>query len=303
MINRLIANIIPLLPEQFVWIFSKKYIAGNTFDDAAKIASEFNKVGIYTTIDILGELLNNKEQALEYQQAYFEAISSSSKIGLQTTFSLKPSMFGLLQDFDFCYSTIHSIIQKAAEYNFFVRIDMEDSGCTDRELELFTKLYKEFPGNVGIVIQSYLKRSIEDVSNLIKISQSDFPVNVRLCKGIYIESARIAYRKRKEINTSFINILEMILKNKLFAAIATHDKILVSDAIRLLEKYNFPKGSYEFQMLYGVAHKLRDQLVGSGRPMRIYVPYGEKWFNYSTRRLQENPRMVREIIKALLINN
>jgi len=204
-------------------------------------------------------------------------------------------MFGLLLDKDICYNHIKEIVAKAASHNNFIRVDMEDSPCTDLEIELFRKLKGEFPKNVGLVLQAYLKRTRSDIENML-----DMPaLNFRLCKGIYTEPAEIAYKSYEEINQHFLDDLEYIFQNKIYVGIATHDKPLVEGAYTLIEKYNVPKSMYEFQMLYGVTPELRKSIVDKGHTMRVYVPYGKQWFAYCTRRLKENPKMAGMIIKAL----
>jgi proline dehydrogenase len=302
MINKLIAWIIQFLPERFVWIFSKKYIAGKNFSDAAKVVKLLNANGIVTTIDVLGEFLDNKQQAINFQKKYFKTIEESAENKLITSISVKPTMFGLLRDFDFCYETIREIILRAKKHNFMVRIDMESSDCTDLELMLFKKLYKEFPANVGLVFQSYLKRTFSDLKNLQKISIVEHPLNIRLCKGIYIEPANIAFKKKEEIKANFIKCLEFMFANKMYPAIATHDKSLIQNCLSFISQYKKNKDEYEFQMLYGVTPKLRDNIVNDGHTMRIYVPYGKHWFNYSTRRLKENPHLVRDIIIGFFVS-
>jgi proline dehydrogenase len=160
-------------------------------------------------------------------------------------------------------------------------------------------LKKEFPSNVGIVIQAYMKRTLDDIKGLSDLNSEAAPLSFRLCKGIYVEPAAIAFKKYEEINQHYIEDLEYMLKNKIHVGIATHDKPLVDAAYKLLEKYNVPKNLYEFQMLYGVTPKLRESIVDEGHSMRVYVPFGEKWFGYSTRRLKENPKMASDIIKAI----
>ncbi|MGD2033822.1 MAG: proline dehydrogenase family protein [Bacteroidales bacterium] len=300
MINKLIAWIIPFFPEKFVWIFSKKYIAGKNFTDAVKIVRQLNSTGVLTTIDILGESMENKRQAREFQEKYFRTIEESAKKGLKTTFSLKPTMFGLLMDFDFCYKTIREIISRAARNDLMVRIDMEDSECTDPELALFKKLYNEFPANAGIVLQAYLRRTLTDLEEISRYSRPETPVNIRLCKGIYIEPRELAYRKKQEIRNNYLKCLDFMLSRNLYPALATHDKELIKKCLSVIEKHGKEKTGYEFQMLYGVTPRLRDRIVNEGHSMRIYVPFGEHWFNYSTRRLKENPHIVRDIILGFL---
>ena len=176
---------------------------------------------------------------------------------------------------------------------------MEDSPCTDDEIRLFRRLKAEFPGNVGLVLQAYLRRTFKDIEDMMDLNSPEFPVSYRLCKGIYVEPEAIAFKKYDEINQHYLEDLEFMFKNKIRVGIATHDKPLVEGAYRLLEKYNVPKNMYEFQMLYGVTPGLRESIVKAGHTMRVYVPFGEKWFGYSTRRLKENPKMASHIIKAI----
>lgn len=251
------------------------------------------------TIDLLGEFITNMQQAEENKNEYLEIIESCEKENIDGNYSLKPTMFGLLLDEEACYRNIREIVKKSAEYGNFVRVDMEDSQCVDKELKLFRRLKGEFPESVGLVFQAYLKRTLSDIKSLEKLNTKINPVNYRLCKGIYVEPALIAYKKYAEINEHFLTDLEYMFSKKMYPAIATHDKLLVEGAYKLIEKYNVPKEQYEFQMLYGVTPDLRKSIVEKGHPMRVYVPYGSQWFAYSTRRLKENPRMASLIIKAL----
>lgn len=301
MINRMISRVVPHLPEQLVWIISKKYIAGKKLEDAIKVVQELNDQHISATIDVLGESINEKDKATVYLQQYLYSINEAAKQKLDTTFSLKPTMFGLRWDFKFCVQSIRSIVRLAAEHNYFVRIDMEDSACTDSELRLYELLYKEFPRYVGIVLQSYLKRSIYDIEWLVSISQPQHPVNIRLCKGIYIESEKIAFKKEDDIHKNFMDCLELMLQKGLYPAIATHHNDLIKKSKHLIQQYGKNKDEYEFQMLYGVTPRRRNELVKSGHKMRVYVPYGERWFEYSSRRIQENPKMVNAIVEGVFI--
>jgi len=295
MFNKLIAALLPYMPQSFVWIFSKRYVAGLAIDEAIKGCKELNSEGILVTLDVLGEFIKTLEEAEVNKKEYLEIIEKAQQNNIQGNYSLKPSMFGLLLDKDICYNHIKEIVAKAASHNNFIRVDMEDSPCTDLEIELFRKLKGEFPKNVGLVLQAYLKRTRSDIENML-----DMPaLNFRLCKGIYTEPAEIAYKSYEEINQHFLDDLEYIFQNKIYVGIATHDKPLVEGAYTLIEKYNVPKSMYEFQMLYGVTPELRKSIVDKGHTMRVYVPYGKQWFAYCTRRLKENPKMAGMIIKAL----
>jgi len=299
MFNRFIASILPYFPKKFIWIFSKPYVSGESVHDAMRVSKDFNSQGIKVTLDVLGEFIKTLEEAEANKNEYLGLIDLAEKEKIDGNYSIKPTSFGLLIDKDVCYQHIREVVQKAAEYNNFIRVDMEDSPCTDLEIELFRKLKKEFPKNVGLVFQAYLKRTIDDIKGLMDLNSEETPLNYRLCKGIYVEPAEIAFKKYEEVNENFLIDLEYIFQNKLYIGIATHDKQLIEGAYELIKKYNVPKNMYEFQMLYGVTPRLRQNIVNDGHMMRIYVPFGKDWFGYSTRRLKENPKMASHIIKAI----
>jgi len=301
MLNRLIANVLPYMPKKLVWVFSKRYIAGETIEDGLLASKLLNEQNIDVTIDLLGEFIESLEEAEENKNKYIEIINRFTDDKVAGNFSLKPTMFGLLIDKEVCYRYIRDIVQLAKEKKSFVRIDMEDSQCVDMELNLYKRLRIEFPYSVGLVLQSYLRRTMSDLESLNDLQTESNPLNFRLCKGIYVEPERIAYKGYDEVREQFLLQLEFMLKNKMYVGIATHDKYLIENAYQLIEKYNVPKNKVEFQMLYGVTPELRQSIVNKGFKMRVYVPFGKHWFNYSTRRLKENPKMATHIIKALFI--
>jgi proline dehydrogenase len=299
MFNKFIAAILPYFPKKFIWIFSKSYISGETIEDAMRVSKDLNNKNIKVTLDVLGEFIQTLEEAEQNKKEYLDLIDISYKNGIDGNFSVKPTSFGLLINKEVCYTHVREIVAKAASYNGFIRIDMEDSPCTDDEIALFRRLKVEFPSNVGLVLQAYLKRTFKDIEGMMDLNSSKFPVSYRLCKGIYIEPETIAFKKYEEINQHYLEDLEFMLKNKVHVGIATHDKPLIDGAYKLLEKYKVPKNMYEFQMLYGVTPGLRESVVKARHNMRVYVPFGKKWFGYSTRRLKENPKMASHIIKAI----
>jgi proline dehydrogenase len=299
MFNKLIASILPYFPKKLIWIFSRSYISGESVEDAMRVSKEFNSNKIRVTLDVLGEFIKNLDEAEINKKEYLDLIDVSIRNSIDGNFSAKPTSFGLLIDKEMCYRHMREIVAKAASLNSFIRVDMEDSPCTDLEIELFRKLKAEFPANVGLVLQAYLKRTFDDLKSMADLNTESIPVNFRLCKGIYIEPEAISYKKKDEINQHFLEDLEFMFSNRMFAAIATHDKMLIEGSYRLIEKYNVPEDLYEFQMLYGVTPGLRQSVVNNGHAMRVYVPFGEKWFGYSTRRLKENPKIASHIIKAI----
>ena len=299
--NRIIAAILPFMPKGFVWIFSKKYIAGKTIDQAIAISKELNANGSMVTIDLLGEFITQLDEAEKNKDEYLNIIEQVQKHKINGNYSLKPTMFGLLIDEEACYKNIREIVKKAASHNNFVRVDMEDSQCVDMEIKLFRRLKAEFPKNVGLVLQAYLKRTRKDIEDMLDLNTKELPVNYRLCKGIYVEPEKIAYKKYEEINKHFLIDLEYMFQQGIYPGIATHDVKLVEGAYQLIEKYKVTNDKFEFQMLYGVTPGLRQSIIDKGYRMRVYVPFGEKWFAYSTRRLKENPRMAQDIIKGIFI--
>ncbi len=301
MIHQLIAWMLPFFPKKVVWLFSRRYIAGIHLEDAFLAAEELNFKGAWATVDHLGEFISELEQVAEAHEACLNALERFAQEDLNMTCSLKPTSFGLLINFDHCYQQVREVVMKASELGKMVRIDMEDAGCVDRELELYRRLHAEFPHNVGIVIQSYLRRTADDLKRLADWHSDETPVNVRLCKGIYQESETIAFKARDEINAHYLADLAFLFSHGIYVGIATHDRILVTGAVDLIEKYGLVPDQYEFQMLFGVAPELRTEIIAQGHHLRVYVPYGHDWFGYSTRRLRENPKMVGQIIKALFV--
>lgn len=299
--NKIVASVLPFMPKNLVWIFSKRYIAGKTIDDAISVSKNLNREGYLVTIDLLGEFITEIGQANDNRDKYLEIIDRIEKENIEGNYSLKPTMFGLLIDKEACYKNIREIVKTVAENNNFVRVDMEDSGCVDLEIELFRRLKKEFPSNVGLVFQAYLRRTLDDIKALEDIHSEQTPVNYRLCKGIYVEPETIAYKKYQEINDHYVEDLDYMFGKGMYAGIATHDTPLVDAAYELIEKYQVPPDKYEFQMLYGVTPALRKSIIEKGHRLRVYVPFGKDWFAYSTRRLKENPKMAAEIIKALFV--
>ncbi len=301
MLNKLIANILPYMPKKLVWVFSRRYIAGETIEEGLLASKLLNEQNIEVTVDLLGEFIETLDEAVANKEHYLKIVEQFTQEMVKGNFSLKPTMFGLLIDKDACYRYIREVVALAAQKDTFVRIDMEDSQCVDPEIELFWKLHKEFPQNVGLVVQAYLRRTHADLDGLKELNTEDAPLNFRLCKGIYIEPEKIAYKKYDEVREHFLKDLEFMLKNKMYVGIATHDQFLVESSYKLIEKYQVPQNRYEFQMLYGVTPDLRQSIIDSGHKMRVYVPFGKQWFNYSTRRLKENPKVASHIIKALFI--
>lgn len=301
MFNKLITSILPYMPKKLVWIFSKRYVAGETIEDGLKVSQKLNSQGILATIDLLGEFIKEIGEAEVNKDRYIAIVDRFTSEGIQGSFSVKPTMFGLLIDEGKCYWNIREVVKRAAEKGSFVRVDMEDSQCVDMEIKLYKRLKAEFPNHVGLVIQAYMRRSPDDLEKLLEIHSPESPLDFRLCKGIYVEPKEIAWKGYDEVRQQYLLLLEFMLKHKINVGIATHDKYLVEESYKLIEKYNPDPKSVEFQMLYGVTPELRSSIVALGHRMRVYVPFGKDWFGYCTRRLKENPKMASMIIKAIFV--
>ena len=289
--HNLLVKTVQLMPESVVWIFSKKYIAGKTLQAAVDTVKDLNSKGILATLDVLGESITTKEEAIKAKQKALEVLDAIVKNKLNANLSIKPTQMGLAIDKEFAFQNILELVKQAHGINNFVRIDMEDSPYTDLTIEVYKRIYQDY-SNVGVVLQSYLKRSYNDTIVLNKLG-----TNYRLCKGIYIEPSTIAYKDRQAIRDNFLKCLELMLKNGNYVGIATHDKYLIDKSYEMIKDLNVPKDMFEFQMLLGVREDLRDKINKDGYKIRIYVPFGDDWYKYSIRRLQENPNIAGHIVK------
>lgn len=293
-INRAIVNFVKLLPRNVVYLFAQKYISGETLEDAVRVTKELNAKGILATIDVLGESVTDADEARKAKDEVIKVLNTIEEQKLNANVSIKPTQFGLVFAQELSYELIEEIIAKAKEFNNFIRIDMEDSSVTQITIDMFIEMQKKF-GNVGIVLQSYMRRTLDDVKKLNPLG-----TNYRLCKGIYIEPEEIAFQEREEVRKNFLDALELMFDNGNYVGIATHDKYLIDKAYEMIKEKGIGKDKFEFQMLYGVTEHLRDKINKDGYKIRIYVPYGEHWYPYSIRRLQENPNIAWYITKNVL---
>jgi proline dehydrogenase len=297
LLNRLVVAAIPAVPRPIVRYFAGRYIAGETVQDAIATVRALNAEGVCATLDVLGEDITSREEAIASREQSNHVLHTIAGEKLDSNLSIKLTSLGLKLDKDFCTENVREILKVAAGHNIFVRFDMEDSTCTTDTIAIFRTLHAEFP-NTGIVLQAYMRRSEDDVIGLL----NDAP-NFRLCKGIYREKKEIAFQAREEVQRNFIRLLELMLKRNAYVGIATHDSVLVDAAYGLLRAAGLRKDQYEFQMLLGVRPELRKRLVRDGHRVRLYVPFGEHWYGYSTRRFKENPEVAGYVFKALFMRN
>ena len=292
-VDRTIVRFLPVVPRSIVQRVSARYIAGPTLDDARLLIAELNSEGKLATVDVLGEEVTRPAEAEAVASAYHAALDAIAADRLEANVSVKLTALGLELGLGLCRTLLAEIVADGAARDLFVRIDMEHSACTDDTLRLYRELREAGRDNVGIVLQSRLKRTLADVDRL-----ADLCPNVRLCKGIYLEPATVAYGSRRHIRESFLHVLDALLEGGSYVGIATHDEWLLERALTRVAEV--PADAYEVQMLLGVREERTTELVADGHVLRVYVPYGDRWYEYSLRRLQENPALAGTIAGATM---
>jgi proline dehydrogenase len=286
LLDRALVRLLPAVPKPVVRRISERYIAGTELADALRVVRELNAHGKMATIDVLGEEIVKPDEARAIASAYRDTFEALAREGLDSNVSVKLTALGLKLDYDLCRSNLEEVVRHAGERGNFVRIDMEDSSTTDDTLRLYRELRAAGHENVGVVLQARLKRTVDDVRAL-----SELRPNVRICKGIYLEPPEIAYRDFDAVRMSFVQALEELWDAGCYVGVATHDEWLVEQARRGVAERELGREEYEFQMLLGVRPELGDELVREGHRLRIYTPFGRDWYEYSMRRLQENPKI------------
>ena len=298
MINKLIASSVSAFPKWFIELFSKSYVAGYSSNEVLSIVEDLNVQGFSATIDILGEHVKDLDISKNITQQYCELFENIDSRYIDSNISVKPTHVGLDISKNVVLENFNKIIEVAKDKSNFLRIDMESSNNTDDTFEIYNSLKKSYPG-VGVVLQAYLKRSIDDIE---KLAGPKF--NARICKGIYKESSEIAYKEKDMINNNFLKMAKLMLQRKSYACFATHDQQLIDSLVELVEKMKIETTKFEFQVLYGVPMNGKlEKLISKGYKVRIYVPYGPDWYEYSLRRLKENPNIAGYVIKNLFLRN
>jgi proline dehydrogenase len=281
--DQVVARALPAVPKPVVQFFSQRYIAGSTLTDAVGVVRRLNREGKLATIDVLGEEITHEDEAREIARAYLDVFAAVERDRLDANVSVKLTALGLDLDYGLCKENLLSVVSQGR----FVRIDMEDSSTTDETLRLYRELREDGHDNVGVVLQAYLRRTLDDIEGL-----ADLRPNVRICKGIYVEPPSLAFTDYEAVRANYVKALRALAASASHVAIATHDEWLIEQALRDLPP------SYEFQMLLGVREERASELVRDGHTVRVYVPFGEHWYRYSLRRLQENPAMAGTIARS-----
>jgi proline dehydrogenase len=272
----------------------RRFVPGEGLEDAMATLESLHAQGMRWTVDVLGESVSSEAMATAAADRYIETLDALQERGLEANVSVKLTQMGLAIDRDFCVANVRRIVDRAREAKAFVRIDMEDHTKTSVTLEIVRELRASY-ADVGAVIQSYLRRSADDIAAL-----NAEGIRVRLCKGAYDEPASVAFRTRDEVDRSYIELTERLLTEGNYPGLATHDDRLVDHALEFVKKHDIDPSRYEFQMLYGVRRDLHERLVALGQTVRIYVPYGSQWFPYYMRRLGERPQNVISILLSVL---
>lgn len=291
LLDRTLARLLPAVPKPVVQKLSARYIAGPSLADASRVVAGQNAAGKLATIDVLGEDVSDPAGAEATLAAYREVLDEIDRLGLDANISVKPTSVGLKISYETCLRQLDELAARGT----FVRVEMEDSSCTDETLRLYRELREAGRENVGIVLQSYLRRTLADAAALAPLRP-----NVRLVKGIYVEPPELAFQEFEAVRACFVRVLDELLGAGAYAAVATHDEWLVEEALRLAGKHGVPGDGFEFQLLLGVREDLGDRLAREGHRVRTYVPFGRDWYPYSLRRLQENPKMAGYVVADVL---
>jgi proline dehydrogenase len=298
-VDRLLVATLPAVPRALVRRIADRYIAGETLADAVAAVRTLNRDGAMATVDVLGEFIRVPQEAQDTATEYEHVLDAIAAGGLDASISVKLSALGIELDPGLVDATLGRVLTTAERHDVFVRIDMEHSGLTDATLAVYRGLREAGHDRVGIVLQAYMRRSADDIASLAALRP-----NVRLVKGIYVEPPDIAFQDPAEVNASYLRLLEQLIDQGSYVAIATHDRALVDAALGMVRARGLAPDRYEFQILLGVAGDVGRRLIAGGHRLRVYVPYGRAWYAYSVRRLKENPSIAgyvaRDVARTLV---
>lgn len=314
--SKLVVGMTIRMPKWFVGWVSRRYVAGNNIDEAIRVMQRLSKENACFTVDVLGEEISTMDEAQYFYDEYARLIEEIIKHNLDSNLSIKPTAFGLLIDAEKGYRNIRNLVEMAGKHDMFVRLDMEDHRVTQDTIDVVVNLHDEGLTNVGTVYQGRLFRTLDDIDYLEQ--KLGGAADYRICKGIYLEPEEIAHTGYSEIVSATNASIDKMLAAGAYCAVASHDKPVIDHALSALKSYGMGPGiedprensgptrygkgpGYEFQMLLGVRGPLRRKLAVQGHRTRVYIPYGEKWYEYSIRRLKENPTVGAQVAKAFLM--
>jgi proline dehydrogenase len=295
LVDRAVSTALPLVPRPVVRRVAARYIAGEQLADATRVVAALNAAGKAATIDVLGEEVRAEAEVADIVQGYLDTLDAIEAHGLDSTLSVKPTALGLALDPALCLANVETIARAAAAAGTCVTMDMEDSTTTTATLAVYRELREAGIDNVGIVLQSRLKRTLDDVGAVAHLRP-----RVRVCKGIYLEPPQIAYQDDRHVGEHFVAVVAALLDAGAYVELASHDEALLDRCLALVRERGLSREQYECQVLLGVRPDLGDRLVAAGHRLRVYVPYGRRWYEYSVRRLQENPQMATAVALGLL---
>lgn len=273
-----------------------RFVAGENIPETVAAIRQINAGGAIASFDHLNESVTSAEETFEEVREYQRILATIDETGIRSNVSIKLTQFGLKIDSELAYKNAHAVVSDAARRGNFVRIDMEGSDVTQQTLDIFRRLRSEFGSNdVGIVLQSYLRRTYDDTVDLLKI-----PARIRICKGAYQEPPEVAFPDKKDVDANYIRVMQLLLSSGIYHGIATHDPKMIDATVSFAQREGVAKEAFEFQMLYGIRRDLQRQLAKDGYNVRVYVPYGKHWYPYFMRRLAERPANVWFVLKNLL---
>ena len=297
-LNSIVVGTAPWMPKFVVGRVAAVYVAGDKLEDGLKLSKLVNSRGFSATLDLLGEEVNNRKETNRIRDSYCELLEGIENSGIDCNVSLKLTALGLKIDEELCWDNLTVVLDKAREYNNFIRLDMEDSSVTQATIDMCKKS-KEYYPKCGTVLQSYMKRTIDDINSI-----ANHDTNLRLCKGAYKEPKDIAYLGYQEVRDNYMKSAELMMENEIYIGFATHDEWLIKEIESLIEKRKYPKDKYEFQALSGVPiDKTLERLRDNGHKVRYYIPYGPEWYAYSLRRMRENPDIWKYTLKAFFFRS
>jgi proline dehydrogenase len=291
--DKLVVATLPLVPRYVVGKVASPYIAGETLADAVRTVRDLNRLGLMATVDVLGEFVHERSVAERDVEDYIELLATIHREQLDANVSVKLTAVGASIDPQFMRANLRRVVAAATQQGTFLRIDMEDSPYTTDTLMVYDELRRDY--QVGVVIQAYMRRSLDDINKLMDGGAANF----RLCKGIYVEPEAIAYKDRQAVRDNYVRLLDRMFERGAYVGIATHDDWLIAESERLVKQHRLTPDKYEFQMLLGVLPRMRDEIHRRGHRVRIYVPFGKSWYGYSTRRLKENPQIAGYVLRAM----
>jgi len=297
-LNGIIVRTAPWMPKFVIGRVASVYVAGDKLEDGLKLSKLLNSKGFSATLDLLGEEVHNRKETNRVRDAYCELLEGIENFGIDCNVSLKLTALGLKLDEELCWDNLTMVLDKAREYNNFVRLDMEDSSITQATIDMCMKA-KEYYPKCGTVLQAYMRRTIDDINSL-----AEHDTNLRLCKGAYKESEDIAYQSYQDVRDNYMKSSKLMMEKEIYIGFATHDEWLIKEIEALIKKKNYPKNKYEFQALSGVPiDKTLERLRDGGHKVRYYIPYGPEWYAYSLRRMRENPDIWKYTLKAFFFRS